>query len=63
MAPGSDAHGAIQSEIGALLRNHLLEQRSPCRVVTDPASSPESARTAITASPTSGSPVPRRRTI
>src|SRR4249919_758686 len=36
MAPGSDAHGAIQSEIGALLRNHLLEQRSPCRVVTEP---------------------------
>ena len=39
MAPGSDAHGAIQSEIGALLGNHLLEQRSPCRVVTEPGSS------------------------
>ena len=36
MAPGSDAHGAIQNEVGALLRNHLLEQRSACRVVTEP---------------------------
>src|SRR5262249_36013674 len=36
MAPSSDAHGAIQNEIGALLRNHLLERRSPCRVVTEP---------------------------
>lgn len=36
MAPGSDAHGAIQSEIGALLRNHLLETGRPCRVVTEP---------------------------
>jgi Uma2 family endonuclease len=36
MAPGSDAHGAIQNEIGALLRNHLLEQRGPRRVVTEP---------------------------
>jgi len=36
MAPGSDAHGAIQSELARLLGNHLLEQRSPCRVVTEP---------------------------
>jgi Uma2 family endonuclease len=36
MAPGSDAHGAIQSEIGALLRNHLLETGRPYRVVTEP---------------------------
>jgi Uma2 family endonuclease len=36
MAPGSDAHGAIQSEVCALLRNHLLEQRPTCRVVTEP---------------------------
>jgi Uma2 family endonuclease len=36
MAPGSDAHGAIQNEIGALLRNHLLETGRPCRVVTEP---------------------------
>jgi len=36
MAPGSDAHGAIQNELGALLRNHLVDRRSPCRVVTEP---------------------------
>lgn len=36
MAPGSDAHGSIQGEIAALLRNHLLERRSPCRVVMEP---------------------------
>lgn len=36
MAPGTDAHGSIQAEIAALLRNHLLERRSPCRVVTEP---------------------------
>jgi Uma2 family endonuclease len=36
MAPGSDAHGAIQSEIARLLGNHLLGQGSQCRVVTEP---------------------------
>ncbi len=36
MAPGSDAHGAIQSEAARSLGNHLLEQRSACRVVTEP---------------------------
>jgi Uma2 family endonuclease len=36
MAPGSEAHGAIQSEAARLLGNHLLEQRSPCRVVSEP---------------------------
>jgi Uma2 family endonuclease len=36
MAPGSETHGAIQNELGALLRNHLLGQRSPCRVLTEP---------------------------
>ncbi len=36
MAPGSDAHGSIQGELAALLRNHLLERGSPCRVVTEP---------------------------
>jgi Uma2 family endonuclease len=36
MAPGSDAHGAIQSELARLLGNHLLERNSPCRVVTEP---------------------------
>ena len=36
MAPGSDAHGAIQSEIARLLGNYLLEQNMPCRVVIEP---------------------------
>ncbi len=36
MAPGNDTHGSLQAEICALLRNHLLEQRSACRVVTEP---------------------------
>lgn len=36
MAPGSHAHGSLQAEICALLRNHLLAQRSPCHVVTEP---------------------------
>ena len=36
MAPPSETHGAIQSEIGSLLRNHLLERSLPCRVVTAP---------------------------
>lgn len=35
MAPGSAAHGEIQNELGALLRNHLLG-REPCRSVTEP---------------------------
>lgn len=36
MAPGSPMHGAIQSEIAALLRNHLLQRGSPCRVIITP---------------------------
>ena len=36
MAPGSDMHGSIQSEISGLLRDHLLRKGSPCRVVTTP---------------------------
>jgi Uma2 family endonuclease len=36
VAPGSDAHGAIQSESARLLGNHLLGQGSQCRVVTEP---------------------------
>lgn len=36
MAPASEAHGAIQSELNALLRNHLLKRRSPCRIITEP---------------------------
>ncbi len=36
MAPPSENHGAIQSELGAMLRNHLLAHRPGCRVVTTP---------------------------
>ena len=36
MAPGSQAHGSIQNEIGRLLGNHLLERGSPCRTITEP---------------------------
>jgi Uma2 family endonuclease len=36
MAPGNVTHGALQSEISRLLGNHLLEQRSACRVLTEP---------------------------
>jgi len=36
MAPGSESHGAIQSELNGLLRNHLIERGSPCRVLTEP---------------------------
>jgi len=36
MAPGNVTHGALQAEIARLLGNHLLEQHSACRVVTEP---------------------------
>lgn len=36
MAPSSRTHGAIQAELAALIRNHLLERGSPCQVVTEP---------------------------
>jgi Uma2 family endonuclease len=36
MAPGNRTHGAIQAELCALLRNHLLERGSPCQVATEP---------------------------
>ena len=36
MAPASDAHGSIQAELGALIRNHLLATDRPCRVVMAP---------------------------
>ena len=36
MAPRSEVHGALQNEIGRLLGNHLLEQRSACRVLAEP---------------------------
>ncbi|MDQ2736685.1 MAG: Uma2 family endonuclease [Pseudomonadota bacterium] len=36
MAPANRTHGAIQNEIGSLIRNHLAERASPCSVVTTP---------------------------
>ena len=36
MAPASQPHGALQSELAALIRNHLLEKASPCRIITEP---------------------------
>jgi Uma2 family endonuclease len=36
MAPASRTHGAIQAEIGALIRNHLASQHSPCSDITTP---------------------------
>lgn len=35
MAPGSHADAVIQSEVARLLGNHLVDQRSPCHVVTE----------------------------
>lgn len=40
MAPASETHGSIQSEIGRLLGNHLLERGLPCRVITEPGVTP-----------------------
>ena len=36
VAPGGETHGMIQGELAALLRNHLLDRRSPCRTITEP---------------------------
>lgn len=36
MAPASPRHGAIQSEAGRLIGNHLAAERPECRVVTEP---------------------------
>jgi Uma2 family endonuclease len=36
MAPATEIHGLLKAELVALLRNHLLDQRSACRVVTAP---------------------------
>ncbi len=35
MAPTTEAHGAIQGELAALIRNHLIQAGSPCRVIID----------------------------
>lgn len=44
MAPASTTHGLIQAEIGALLRNHLLERDSPCAVLSAPGVTPHLER-------------------
>lgn len=36
MAPGSETHAALQGEIGALIRNHLLDKDLPCRLLSQP---------------------------
>ena len=36
LAPASATHGAIQNELGSLIRNHLAERNMPCRVVANP---------------------------
>ena len=36
MAPGSETHAALQGEIGARLRNHLIEGGSRCRLLSQP---------------------------
>ena len=36
MAPATEPHGAIQAELGALIRNHLVAVGSRCRVIAEP---------------------------
>jgi Uma2 family endonuclease len=36
MAPVSGTHAVIQSEVGALIRNHLAAHRPGCRVLSNP---------------------------
>jgi Uma2 family endonuclease len=36
MAPGSETHAALQGEIGRRIANHLIEQGSPCRLLSQP---------------------------
>ena len=36
MAPANTTHAALQAEIAAVLRNHLLAQGSPCQVQSQP---------------------------
>jgi Uma2 family endonuclease len=36
MAPASRTHGALQLELGSLIRNHLIASGSPCTAVTEP---------------------------
>jgi Uma2 family endonuclease len=43
MAPGSENHASLQNELGALLRNHLLERGSACRALTEAGVVPRAA--------------------
>ncbi len=36
MAPASRTHGALQLELGSLIRNHLVATGSPCTAVVAP---------------------------
>lgn len=36
MAPPNRTHGAIQGELGGLIRNHLVARSSPCSVIVTP---------------------------
>jgi|SRR5271165_399016 len=36
MAPASETHAALQGEIGALLRNHLVDRGDQCRLLSQP---------------------------
>src|SRR5277367_3407261 len=36
MAPGSETHAALQAEIGAVLRNHLIDRGGNCRLLSQP---------------------------
>jgi Uma2 family endonuclease len=40
MSPGSATHGTIQTNVGYLISQHLIEVGSPCRIVTEPAVAP-----------------------
>ena len=40
MSPAGLRHGAIQSEVGRLVGNHLAEHRPACRVITEPGIQP-----------------------
>jgi Uma2 family endonuclease len=64
MAPASDAHSMIQSELGALIGNHLADRGSPCRVGVAPAVVPRVQSTrnmlipdiGVTCTPPAGGP-------
>lgn len=41
MAPAKRTHAALQSELGALIRNHLVTRNSICSVLTTPGVTPK----------------------